>query len=392
MHDGRPGSTLTAQRLLMIFISHSHRDEALVTALNDRLLQNAFGIASTSIYCSSLPEKQFDAGELIDEAITERLDKANLVVFLLTSSFLNSKWCRRELKMAVQSGKKLLPLREGSLSVKTIETALPALKGRLMLDLSQLSDLSQLYKPFAKAGYIPEPNLVGIQRHARQFHLEYFTSKDVPKAAGRDWPGRGLILALLVLVLLGGWLGIREIVAPQTFTATVFVHGKAGRDERILRNEGQVLLSLGGDERLSTINEKGEATFKEVPIAFAGKKVSVRIDHSQPYRPTHPDSLYLLREGAVLYVEVALQHTQRLFGKVMDFETEQWIDSVRVSVEDTAVYTDAYGWFELLLPEEKQRKFQRVSLYKPGYAIQEMDSIPVHTRQPQRFSLIPLQP
>lgn len=175
--------------------------------------------------------------------------------------------------------------------------------------------------------------------------------------------------------------------SPETFTVTVFVHGKKGKDDRILKNQGQVMLGLRTNEMPCSINEKGEATFKEIPMGFKGQKVPIRIEHPQPYRATHPDSLYLLEPNVAIYLETALEGTNRIFGKVMDFYTEQWLDSVRVSVENVATYTDQYGWFELEIPENKQRKFQRVSFYKKGYKIDELDSIPVHTQQEIHISL-----
>jgi|GEM_PF-4505837 len=203
--------------------------------------------------------------------------------------------------------------------------------------------------------------------------------------------GTGVIVGILGgIAEFSGW-NLRELfggsAAPNTFTVTVFVHGKKGTDQRILKNQGQVMLGLRTNEMPCSINEKGEATFKEIPMGFKGQKVSIRIEHLQPYRPTHPDSLYLLEPNAAIYVEVALEGTNRIFGKVMDFHTEQWLDSVRVSVENIAAFTDQYGWFELEIPENKQHKFQRVSFYKKGYEIDELDSIPVHTQQEIQISL-----
>ncbi len=173
----------------------------------------------------------------------------------------------------------------------------------------------------------------------------------------------------------------------DTFTVTVFIHGKKGKDDRILKTQGQVMLGLRTNEMPGSINEKGEATFKEIPRNFKDVRVPIRIEHPQPYRSTHPDSLYLLKPNTAIYIEVALEGTNRIFGKVMDFKTEQWLDSVRVSIENLDTYTDQFGWFELNIPEDKQHKFQRVSFYKKGYSITEIDSIPVHVQREIQVSL-----
>jgi hypothetical protein len=215
------------------------------------------------------------------------------------------------------------------------------------------------------------------------------------KPGHRKWWEYVVAVGVLVGILGGiaefsGW-NIKDWfgggAGGDTFTITIFVHGKKGRDDRILKNQGQVMLGLRTNEMPGSINEKGEATFKEIPMGFQGQKVPIRIEHPQPYRLTHPDSLYLITPNAAIYVEVALEGVHRLFGKVMDFNTEQWLDSVRVSIDNIAAYTDEFGWFELNIPEEKQRKFQRVSFYKRGYEIAEYDSIPVHVQEEMQVSL-----
>jgi len=202
--------------------------------------------------------------------------------------------------------------------------------------------------------------------------------------------GAGVMFSILVGIFQIAGISLKDIFgggAPESFTVTVFVHGKKGKDDRILKNQGQVMLGLRTNEMPCSINEKGEATFKEIPMGFKGKRVPIRIEHPQPYRATHPDSLYLLEPNAAIFVEVALEGTNVIKGKVMDFNTEQWLDSVRVSVENVATYTDQFGWFELEIPENKQRKFQRVSFFKKGYEIDVLDSIPVHTQQEINISL-----
>lgn len=203
--------------------------------------------------------------------------------------------------------------------------------------------------------------------------------------------GASVVVGILAGIAQISGISLKDIFggsgSPESFTVTVFVHGKKGTDERILKNQGQVILGLRTDEKVCSINEKGEATFKEIPMGFKGQKVPIRIEHPQPYRATRPDSLYLLEPNAAIYVEVALEGTNVIKGKVMDFYTEQWLDSVRVSVENVATYTDQFGWFELEIPENKRRKFQRVSFFKKGYEIDELDSVPVHTQQEINISL-----
>lgn len=70
----------------MIFISHSHQDQRLVDAFTHIILGNAYGIKARKIYCSSIPSMQFIAGTSIEMQIKEKMEQADLVIFMLTVS------------------------------------------------------------------------------------------------------------------------------------------------------------------------------------------------------------------------------------------------------------------------------------------------------------------
>ena len=46
-----------------------------------------------------------------------------------------------------------------------------------------------------------------------------------------------------------------------------------------LKTQGDVMLGLRTNEMQCSINEKGEATFKEIAMEFSGKYVPIRIEH-----------------------------------------------------------------------------------------------------------------
>jgi len=200
----------------------------------------------------------------------------------------------------------------------------------------------------------------------------------------RNWLAMlGPGLSLMVLI----FLVIKWYTKSDSFSLTVFVHGTAGPQERLLQNEGKVALHIGQDLREATINEKGEADFKEIPPEFAGQNAHILIVHPQPYQNTHPDSLYELRAGAAIYLEVALQNLGKISGTVFDFDSGDLLQDVRVSIRNADVYTDRHGWFELEIPAGMQAKFQKVSFEKAGYVFQQIDSIPVHTQQELEVAL-----
>lgn len=173
----------------------------------------------------------------------------------------------------------------------------------------------------------------------------------------------------------------------SAFSITVFVHGKEGRHQRILQNQGKVVLHLGTSPREESINEKGEATFKEIPGDFNGKKAMIAVNHAQPYQSTHPDSMFELKPNAAIYLETVLSGTDKIFGRVFGFDSGDPLDSVRVSIRKTEAFTDNHGYFELEIPTDLQAKFQKVAFEKKGYLFMQMDSIPVHTKQEIQVSL-----
>ena len=60
-----------------------------------------------------------------------------------------------------------------------------------------------------------------------------------------------------------------------------------------------------------------------------------------------------------------------VFGRVVDFETEQPIESATVTLQDMSVQTDAFGQFKIEIPFAKQDKTQRVQVTKDGYQVWE---------------------
>ena len=173
--------------------------------------------------------------------------------------------------------------------------------------------------------------------------------------------------------------------ANETFVLTVFVHGKGGLEDKILKGQGMVSVYLNSRPEEVKIDEDGKAIFTEISPTFNNSRIRITIDHPQPYQSTHPDSLYELKKNGVVYLETELLGMDKIFGEVLDYKSGQFLDSVRVSVLNVQTYSNNNGWFELQIPADKQSKFQRVSFDKKGYERQVYDSVPVHTKQP--FSL-----
>ena len=60
-----------------------------------------------------------------------------------------------------------------------------------------------------------------------------------------------------------------------------------------------------------------------------------------------------------------------VFGRVVDFETEQPVEGASVTLQDMTVLTDALGQFRIEIPFAKQNKTQRVQVTNDGYQVWE---------------------
>lgn len=207
---------------------------------------------------------------------------------------------------------------------------------------------------------------------------------------------------IIILILILVWsisvyaiylYNMGESDSGDSSQVTVLVHGEKGKDELVLPNRGKVKLIYGDASVIETINNKGEATFKQVPPAFFEENATVEIlfldPEGEPYRAKNPDSLYSLTKGKYISLGVKLYGLNSLRGVVKNFETGEPVDSVRVSVLGTETFSNQYGEYMLDIPKEQQRKFQTVRALKEGYQPFELSNVPVQTEDELPISLKP---
>jgi histidine-specific SAM-dependent methyltransferase/TIR domain-containing protein len=95
--------------MAQIFISHSARDEGLVDKFHD-LLQTGLGIHATdTIFISSVPGRDVSMGN-VHEHIASQLVDAQLVIFVISPNFLESRYCWAEVGAAFASDRNTLLL------------------------------------------------------------------------------------------------------------------------------------------------------------------------------------------------------------------------------------------------------------------------------------------
>tara|TARA_R110002096_G_C14633264_1_gene725058 strand:+ start:134 stop:775 length:642 start_codon:yes stop_codon:yes gene_type:complete len=200
-------------------------------------------------------------------------------------------------------------------------------------------------------------------------------------------------LGLIATIVTISGITIKDLIFSknvESFSTTVFVHGDKGKDDVLLKN-GEVVMNLGTTKIEASINDKGEATFKELPLGYVGEKVLISINHKQPYYPVNRGFEYVLKKNEPIYLEIELKGLEEVYGRVLDFKTENPIENVRVSYKGFETFTDIYGWYNLKIPKSYQAKYIRLNFYKKGYIIQDVDNIAPHTKQETGILLKPIE-
>ena len=180
---------------------------------------------------------------------------------------------------------------------------------------------------------------------------------------------------------------IPKIIQPNETDLTVIVHSSKGRTHPILRGQGEVSIDVGSDRKKEPIDSTGQAVFLDLPGSFLGKEAVLGIIHDQPYTVIGNEKTVTLKAGEIIYLETKLEGLESIKGQIFSAKTDDPLDSVRVSIDNAATYTDEFGWFELNIPEKRRSKFVQVFLYKDGYINETLDSIAPHTKQNLMFAM-----
>jgi len=202
----------------------------------------------------------------------------------------------------------------------------------------------------------------------------------------------GLLASITALLTYCG-INPFQSAAKAGNTVTVLAHGVAGKDDLVLPNRGIVKLIYGDAIIPEQINNKGEATFKQVPDGFfeSDNKVEILFQdpEGEPYRAANPDSMYILERGQYVGLEVQLEGMDQIHGVVKDFENGDFLEGVTVRASGVETQTNKYGEFTLEFPSDKQQKFVTVRAFKDGYENYERSKVPTATG---REMAIPMKP
>jgi hypothetical protein len=166
-----------------------------------------------------------------------------------------------------------------------------------------------------------------------------------------------------VLVVVGGYFFV-----PKTFTfpLTVYVHGKEGPQDTVLRNSGRVVLVLGPEPRSESIGDNGQAYFPAIPADFRGQEVQAWVE-SEAYESVDPRAKHRL-DSSSLYLVVQRKILRYKLGGIVSDPAGNPLAGVQVMLPKYHLEgpTNVQGRFDLEIVADSQRIVELVA-QKQGY-------------------------
>jgi hypothetical protein len=190
--------------------------------------------------------------------------------------------------------------------------------------------------------------------------------------AKEDIKTTGILAVFLCLLYFNPAANLSEMDCTTEVPVTIFVHGNGGRQDLVLRQQGHVLMDYRGERKRMAINENGEAFFSNLKTS---EKIRLGVDFSEPYQPVRPDSVYTIDKSGQIYLQVALLHLEKVYGRTIwqDNPLSGVVVSIGPTLSDT---TDALGYYDIYIPPALQRKEQEVIFFKPGFRLLTKKSFP----------------
>ncbi len=202
------------------------------------------------------------------------------------------------------------------------------------------------------------------EEQRQQFTRSLQSSRNLPPLI------RYALLGILACCLGGGgfwWYFTRT--AP--FSMTIYLRDQ--QETIVLKNEGNVILELGGGPQERRIGAYGEAYFEQIGPKFRNQPVSMTLD-AEGFELVYPEKQYVLA-GDSITVEIKPNDDLAIvFGTIVDDELNG-LEGVRVSIGDVHRITDQDGAFEFRVPLDKQTRQYALSASKPGYASKKVSSV-----------------
>ena len=125
-----------------IFISHSSKDEWIITPFIDKILNLGMSIPRSKIFYTSNEDTTIKSGSDFRKAIQKKLVTANAVIQIITSNYKDSEICLNEMGAAWVLSKNVIPFIVPPIHFKSVGFI------HSTTQLLKLNDEKDLYKFF----------------------------------------------------------------------------------------------------------------------------------------------------------------------------------------------------------------------------------------------------
>ena len=178
----------------------------------------------------------------------------------------------------------------------------------------------------------------------------------------------GPIIGFLLVLILGFVL----VKPATTFPFTVYVQGKGGPSDIVLKNSGYVLLDLGGYRQPQPIGAEGQAYFPAIPPTFRGQEVPIVLE-SDAFELSDPKQKCRL-DGSSIYLPVQ-RKAGHLSGRVQD-ENGNPLEGAKIGVAGLSTTTDSAGHFEFVIPGDRLKAELDLTASAAGYVTKHYNAVP----------------
>lgn len=99
-----------ADQKVLVFISHSSNDAAIINAFKTHILIAGIGLTDNNIICTSFEETGINASDNIPEYIKDNIENSQVVLCMISQNYRHSEVCQNEVGAAWALKKKIIQI------------------------------------------------------------------------------------------------------------------------------------------------------------------------------------------------------------------------------------------------------------------------------------------
>ncbi len=124
------------------------------------------------------------------------------------------------------------------------------------------------------------------------------------------WATALLLTLFIVLPLLNNWQGK---TSKQTFSPTIHLAANETVSNKLAGLKALTITFQNGQTYQAKLNEKQQATFKNIPLKLSGLPISINIISNEAYVLQY-DSLQTIKEGETLNINIVFKEELNMMG------------------------------------------------------------------------------